>query len=57
VGMLRHHRRYRDAIVASERANGLLHVIQALSQDLGTQSTILTSISGFSACLSFSSCN
>ncbi|CAD7959820.1 unnamed protein product [Amoebophrya sp. A25] len=33
---------YRDAIVASERANGLLHVIQALSQDLGTQSTILT---------------
>lgn len=34
---------YRDAIVASERANGLLHVIQALSQDLGTQSTILTS--------------
>lgn len=57
MGMLRHHRRYRDAIVASERANGLLHVIQALSQDLGTQSTILTSISGFSACLSFSSCN
>lgn len=33
---------YRDAIVASERANGLLHVIQALSQDLGMQSTILT---------------
>lgn len=28
--------------MASERANGLLHVIQALSQDLGTQSTILT---------------
>ena len=26
--------RYKDAIVASERANGLLHVIQALSQDL-----------------------
>lgn len=33
---------YKDAIIASERANGLLHVIQALSQDLGTQSTILT---------------
>lgn len=33
---------YRDAIIASERANGLLHVIQALTEDLGTQSTILT---------------
>jgi len=33
---------YRDAIVTSERANGLLHMIQSLSQDLGTQSTILT---------------
>eukprot|EP00746_Dinoflagellata_sp_MGD_P007170 gnl/MRDRNA2_/MRDRNA2_114146_c0_seq1.p1 gnl/MRDRNA2_/MRDRNA2_114146_c0~~gnl/MRDRNA2_/MRDRNA2_114146_c0_seq1.p1 ORF type:complete len:455 (+),score=99.77 gnl/MRDRNA2_/MRDRNA2_114146_c0_seq1:74-1438(+) len=33
---------YKDAIIASERANGLLHMIQSLSQDLGTQSMILT---------------
>merc|ERR1740138_1944932 len=33
---------YEDAIIASERANGLLHMIQSLSQDLGTQSMILT---------------
>lgn len=33
---------YRDAIITSERANGLLHMISSLSQDLGTQSTILT---------------
>jgi len=33
---------YKDAITASERANGLLNMIQSLSQDLGTQSTILT---------------
>lgn len=33
---------YRDAIVTSERANALLHMIQSLSQDLGVQSTILT---------------
>merc|ERR1719238_338460 len=33
---------YRAAIVTSERANALLHMIQSLSQDLGAQSTILT---------------
>jgi adenylate cyclase len=33
---------YRAAIVTSERANALLHMIQSLSQDLGMQSTILT---------------
>jgi len=33
---------YKDAIVQSERANGLLHMIQSLSQDLGTQSLVLT---------------
>merc|ERR1719440_2702693 len=33
---------YRDAIIQSERANGLLHMIQSLSQDLGIQSLILT---------------
>lgn len=33
---------YRAAIVTSERANGLLHMIQSLSHDLGMQSTILT---------------
>mmetsp|Transcript_149793 Transcript_149793/g.276322 ORF Transcript_149793/g.276322 Transcript_149793/m.276322 type:complete len:488 (-) Transcript_149793:114-1577(-) len=33
---------YRAAIVTSERANALLHMIQSLSQDLGVQSTILT---------------
>merc|ERR1719343_1019604 len=33
---------YRAAIVTSERANGLLNMIQALSQDLGVQSLILT---------------
>jgi adenylate cyclase len=33
---------YKDAIIASERANGLLMMIQSLSQDLGTQSMILT---------------
>lgn len=33
---------YKDAINANERANGLLNMIQSLSQDLGTQSTILT---------------
>lgn len=33
---------YRAAIVTSERANGLLNMIQSLSQDLGAQSLILT---------------
>merc|ERR1719207_24256 len=33
---------YRAAIVTSERANALLHMIQSLSQDLGVQSMILT---------------
>jgi adenylate cyclase len=33
---------YRAAIVTSERANGLLKMIQTLSQDLGAQSLILT---------------
>merc|ERR1719235_1757353 len=33
---------YRDAIVTSERANGLLHMIQSLSKDLGVQSIVLT---------------
>merc|ERR1719387_79955 len=33
---------YKTAIIASERANGLLNMIQSLSQDLGTQSMILT---------------
>lgn len=33
---------YRAAIVTSERANALLHMVQSLSQDLGVQSTILT---------------
>merc|ERR1719238_2084025 len=33
---------YRAAIVTSERASALLHMIQSLSQDLGMQSTILT---------------
>merc|ERR1719245_2423138 len=33
---------YRTAIVTSERANALLHMIQSLSQDLGVQSIILT---------------
>lgn len=33
---------YRAAIVTSERANALLHMIQCLSQDLGVQSMILT---------------
>ncbi len=32
---------YREAISASERANGLLHLIQSMSQDLGSQSMIL----------------
>ena len=32
---------YREAISASERANGLLHLIQSMSQDLGSQSLIL----------------
>lgn len=39
---LRNSEVYRDAITANERANGLLNMIQSLSQDLGTQSTILT---------------
>mmetsp|Transcript_80659 Transcript_80659/g.202943 ORF Transcript_80659/g.202943 Transcript_80659/m.202943 type:complete len:470 (-) Transcript_80659:223-1632(-) len=33
---------YRAAIVTSERASALLHMIQSLSQDLGVQSMILT---------------
>jgi len=33
---------YREAIGASERATGLLNTIQSLSQDLGTQSLLLT---------------
>lgn len=33
---------YRAAIVTSERAGALLHMIQSLSQDLGAQSMILT---------------
>eukprot|EP00747_Dinoflagellata_sp_TGD_P079889 gnl/TRDRNA2_/TRDRNA2_160684_c0_seq2.p1 gnl/TRDRNA2_/TRDRNA2_160684_c0~~gnl/TRDRNA2_/TRDRNA2_160684_c0_seq2.p1 ORF type:complete len:290 (+),score=55.65 gnl/TRDRNA2_/TRDRNA2_160684_c0_seq2:104-973(+) len=33
---------YRSAIITSERANALLHMIQTLSQDLGVQSMILT---------------
>mmetsp|Transcript_20865 Transcript_20865/g.58893 ORF Transcript_20865/g.58893 Transcript_20865/m.58893 type:complete len:462 (+) Transcript_20865:101-1486(+) len=33
---------YRDAIASSERATGLLNSIQSLSQDLGTQSMLLT---------------
>eukprot|EP00747_Dinoflagellata_sp_TGD_P168769 gnl/TRDRNA2_/TRDRNA2_195938_c0_seq1.p1 gnl/TRDRNA2_/TRDRNA2_195938_c0~~gnl/TRDRNA2_/TRDRNA2_195938_c0_seq1.p1 ORF type:complete len:490 (+),score=110.11 gnl/TRDRNA2_/TRDRNA2_195938_c0_seq1:73-1542(+) len=33
---------YRTAIITSERANALLHMIQSLSQDLGAQSIILT---------------
>lgn len=33
---------YREAISASERATGLLNTIQSLSQDLGTQSMLLT---------------
>lgn len=32
---------YRDAIIQSERAQGLLHMIQSLSQDLGMQSLVL----------------
>eukprot|EP00931_Biecheleriopsis_adriatica_P074244 TRINITY_DN48348_c0_g1_i1.p1 TRINITY_DN48348_c0_g1~~TRINITY_DN48348_c0_g1_i1.p1 ORF type:complete len:470 (-),score=101.96 TRINITY_DN48348_c0_g1_i1:92-1501(-) len=33
---------YREAISSSERATGLLNTIQSLSQDLGTQSLLLT---------------
>eukprot|EP00929_Paragymnodinium_shiwhaense_P108135 TRINITY_DN74455_c0_g1_i1.p1 TRINITY_DN74455_c0_g1~~TRINITY_DN74455_c0_g1_i1.p1 ORF type:complete len:482 (+),score=95.63 TRINITY_DN74455_c0_g1_i1:197-1642(+) len=33
---------YREAIMASERSTGLLNTIQSLSQDLGTQSLLLT---------------
>lgn len=33
---------YREAISSSERATGLLNTIQSLSQDLGTQSMLLT---------------
>lgn len=33
---------YRDAIIQTERAQGLLHMIQSLSQDLGMQSLVLT---------------
>lgn len=33
---------YREAISTSERATGLLNTVQSLSQDLGTQSLILT---------------
>jgi GAF domain-containing protein len=33
---------YREAIGSSERATGLLNTIQSLSQDLGTQSMLLT---------------
>mmetsp|Transcript_28289 Transcript_28289/g.49386 ORF Transcript_28289/g.49386 Transcript_28289/m.49386 type:complete len:495 (-) Transcript_28289:67-1551(-) len=33
---------YREAIAASERATGLLNTVQSLSQDLGTQSLLLT---------------
>jgi len=33
---------YREAIQCSERATGLLNTIQSLSQDLGTQSMLLT---------------
>lgn len=33
---------YKEAIQASERATGLLNTIQSLSQDLGTQSLLLT---------------
>lgn len=33
---------YREAISTSERATGLLNTIQSLSQDLGTQSLLLT---------------
>lgn len=33
---------YREAISTSERATGLLNTIQSLSQDLGTQSMLLT---------------
>lgn len=33
---------YREAISASERATGLLNTVQSLSQDLGTQSLLLT---------------
>eukprot|EP00930_Biecheleria_cincta_P023019 TRINITY_DN16684_c0_g1_i1.p1 TRINITY_DN16684_c0_g1~~TRINITY_DN16684_c0_g1_i1.p1 ORF type:complete len:469 (+),score=83.47 TRINITY_DN16684_c0_g1_i1:107-1513(+) len=33
---------YREAIACSERATGLLNTIQSLSQDLGTQSLLLT---------------
>eukprot|EP00929_Paragymnodinium_shiwhaense_P019376 TRINITY_DN13235_c0_g1_i1.p1 TRINITY_DN13235_c0_g1~~TRINITY_DN13235_c0_g1_i1.p1 ORF type:complete len:500 (-),score=152.00 TRINITY_DN13235_c0_g1_i1:233-1732(-) len=33
---------YRAAIVTSERANALLHMIQSLSKDLGVQSIVLT---------------
>merc|ERR1719437_315180 len=33
---------YRAAIITSERANALLHMIQSLSKDLGVQSIVLT---------------
>eukprot|EP00401_Gymnodinium_catenatum_P016273 CAMPEP_0117496586 /NCGR_PEP_ID=MMETSP0784-20121206/20734_1 /TAXON_ID=39447 /ORGANISM="" /LENGTH=515 /DNA_ID=CAMNT_0005291563 /DNA_START=12 /DNA_END=1559 /DNA_ORIENTATION=+ len=33
---------YREAIASNERATGLLNTIQSLSQDLGTQSLLLT---------------
>eukprot|EP00397_Hematodinium_sp_SG-2012_P013021 GEMP01013210.1.p1 GENE.GEMP01013210.1~~GEMP01013210.1.p1 ORF type:complete len:527 (+),score=113.41 GEMP01013210.1:547-2127(+) len=33
---------YREAIIASERSQGLLAMLSSLSQDLGAQSTILT---------------
>jgi len=33
---------YREAITVSERATGLLNTVQSLSQDLGTQSLLLT---------------
>mmetsp|Transcript_19864 Transcript_19864/g.48714 ORF Transcript_19864/g.48714 Transcript_19864/m.48714 type:complete len:431 (-) Transcript_19864:172-1464(-) len=33
---------YRETILASDRANALLHTIQSLAQDLGVQSVVLT---------------